>query len=111
MFEPGWWPEDVDALTYKLSLSGRQPQYQIGSIRSDGRPIVVIGQKTDPRARLPQESWYEPAELVGLGAIVAGTDIGYRAALDREQQIVQLIGYSTEAEVVRAALSLSRVTP
>jgi hypothetical protein len=111
VFEPGWWPEDMAKLTYELFQVRSGPRYQIGSVRTDGRPIMLLGQVENPRARLPEEDWYEPLDLVQLGGKVAATDIGYRAALRQDQQALQLIGYSTEAEVVRAALSLRRVTP
>jgi hypothetical protein len=101
----------MEAVVFELFESHSGAQYQIGSVRTDGRPILLIGQKENPRARLPQETWYEPPVLQPLGGSVADTETGYRAVLHQEQQTIQLIGYLTEAEVVRAALSLNRIMP
>jgi len=106
VFEPEWWPEDIGELAYELVSSGAGPSYHIGSVRADGRPIVVIGQHENPRSHLPPEDWCQPVELEALGATVAATGAGYRAVVHRERQRVQLIGYLSEAEVIRAVLSL-----
>jgi hypothetical protein len=111
VFEPAWWPSDIEELTYELLESASGPSYHIGSVRTDGRPIVLIGQREDPRVHLLLENWYEPDALKALGGIAAETGAGYRAVLRQEQQTVQLIGYLSEAEVTRAALSLNRVAP
>jgi hypothetical protein len=91
VFEPGWWPEDMAELTYELFQVRSGPRYQIASIRTDGRPIMLLGQVENPRARLPEENSYEPLGLAPLGG-KAATDIGYRAALRQDQQALPLIG-------------------
>jgi hypothetical protein len=111
VFEPRFWPEDVGTVTYELAIAPHRSRYQIGSTRADGRPIVTIGQKHDPGARLPNENWYEQSDLREFHTLVAHTDNGYRAALQRDDQSIQLLGYLTEPELVRAVLSLHGVMP
>jgi hypothetical protein len=116
VFEPGWWPDDMGEVHYEIVHYEIDPfpselQYHIVSIRNDGTPISAIGYDENPRSHLPQEDWYEPAALKALGGIVAGTPSGFRSALNRDGQTFQLLGYRTEADVVRAVLSLNRVMP
>jgi hypothetical protein len=109
VFEPAWWPTDIGELTYEVKVLGSGLAYYIGSVRDDGAPIVVLGQAANPRARLPPDSWRPARELADVGGLIGGEDGRRRVVLSLEQERVQLIGYRTEADAVRAAQSLRRV--
>jgi hypothetical protein len=111
IFEPIWWPDDTDAVTYFLDESPSRVTYRIGSIRRDGTPIVVIGRAGEQKERtLPPGNWSRPPELEAWRGLVRTTDAHIYAVLYREQQTIHLIGYASESEVVRAARSLRRAT-
>ncbi len=111
IFEPIWWPDDTDAVTYFLDESPSRFTYRIGSIRRDGTPIVVIGRAGEQSERtLPPGNWSRPPELEAWRGLVRTNDAHIHAVLYREQQTIHLIGYASESEVVRAARSLRRVT-
>lgn len=111
IFEPIWWPDDTDAVTYFLDESPSRVTYRIGSIRRDGTPIVVIGRAGEQKERtLPPGNWSRPPEVEAWRGLVRTNDAHIHAVLYREQQTIHLIGYASESEVVRAARSLRRVT-
>jgi hypothetical protein len=111
VFEPQWWPDDSHDILYELYELQSGLMYQIGSARTDGRPIRLVGQTEAPERRLPKVNWYAPPDLKPIGGMVAETHSGYQAVIHQRHQTVQLIGYLTEADVVCAALSLSPVSP
>jgi len=41
--KPTWWPADTEEISYRLVRSLGGIHYQIGSTRSEGVPICVIG--------------------------------------------------------------------
>jgi hypothetical protein len=111
IFEPSWWPDDTDAVTYFLDESPSRVTYRIGSIRRDGTPIVVIGRAGEQKEQtLPPGNWSRPPKLEAWRGLVRTNDAHIHAVLYREQQTMHLIGYASESEVVRAARSLRRVT-
>jgi hypothetical protein len=111
IFEPIWWPDDTDPVTYFLDESPSRVTYRIGSIRRDGTPIVVIGRAGEQKERtLPPGNWSRPPELEAWRGLVRTNDAHIHAVLYREQQTIHLIGHASESEVVRAARSLRRVT-
>ena len=110
IFEPDWWPDDTGAVTYLLDQSPSRVGYRIGSTRCDGTPIVVIGRAGEqPERTLPRGNWSRPQELEAWRGLVRTNDAHIHAVLYHEQQTIHLIGYASEAEVVRAARSLRRV--
>lgn len=110
IFEPTWWPDDTDAVTYILDESPSRLTYRIGSIRRDGTPVVVHGRAGEQNERtLASGNWWRPAELEAWRGLVRTNDAHIHAVLYREQQTIHLIGYASESEVVRAARSLRRV--
>jgi hypothetical protein len=111
VFEPTWWPDDTDAVTYFLDESPSRVSYRIGSIGRDGTPIVVLGRAGEQEERtLPLGNWSRPPELEAWQGLVRTNDARIHAVLYREQQTIHLIGYASNSEVVRAAGSLRRVT-
>ena len=111
VFEPIWWPDDTDGVTYFLDESLSRVTYRIGAIRRDGTPIVVIGRAGEQEERtLPPGNWSRPPELEAWRGLVRTNDVHIHAVVYREQQTIHLIGYASESEVVRAARSLRRVT-
>ncbi len=111
IFEPIWWPDDTDAVTYFLDESPSRVTYRIGSIRRDGTPIVVVGRAGEQKERtLPPGNWSRPPELEAWRGLVRMNDAHIHAVLYCEQQTIHLIGYASESEVVCAARSLRRVT-
>lgn len=109
IFEPTWWPEDTRAVTYARARSLSGHTYRIGSTRRDGTPICLIGRAEDRSTRLPEGSWSRPPELEALRGRVRTNGVHVHAVVHEEQQTIHLIGYASEAEVVRAAKSLRRV--
>jgi hypothetical protein len=110
IFEPAWWPEDARAVAYTLERSPSGQTYRIGSTRRDGTPIYLIGRSDDPSARLPDGNWSRLPELEALHGIVRTNGAQVHAVVYEEEQAIHLIGYASEAEVVRAAESLRVVT-
>jgi hypothetical protein len=113
---PAWWPADIHALAHTLGeLPGRGPQYQISTARHDGRPIAVIGRaqrEGDPLAPVRGISgldWHSLPELEAYSGQVSVERDAVRAVLMRDGLTVQLIGYMSEAEIVRAIESLQLV--
>lgn len=110
IFEPTWWPEDTGVVRYWLDRRPSQVAYRVGSTRHDGTPICAIGHQETRKGRLPEGNWHRPPELDALRGFVRTTGPHVHAVVHDEQQIIHLIGYASEAEVVRAATNLSRVT-
>lgn len=111
IFEPTWWPEDIGAVTYCLDRWPSSVVYRIGSTRHDGAPICVIGGPENQTGQLAKGNWYTPPELEGWRGLVSTSGAHVHAVVHDEQQIIHLIGYTSEAEVVRAVKSLRRVPP
>ncbi len=109
VFEPAWWPTDIGELTYEIKALAPGLAYYIGSVRNDGAPIVVLGQAENPRALLPADNWQPAPELAEPGGLIGGDDGRRRVVLSLEKQRVQMIGYRTRADVIRAAQSLRRI--
>jgi hypothetical protein len=111
VFEPTWWPEDVRRpLSYERGSSPVGYTYGIVSTREDGVPIAVIGGADRPEKHLPTGHWSALPELKALRGQVLKDDGRIHAVVYDEQQIIHLIGYASEAEVVRAVGSFRRVT-
>lgn len=111
IFEPTWWPDDSGAVTYVLDRSPSRVTYRIGSTRSDGTPICVIGRAEQRGGSLPDGNWSPLPELEALHGLVRTVGGHVHVVVNVEQQTIHLIGYASEAEVVRAAETLRRVTP
>ena len=110
VFEPTWWPEDVRRpLSYELGSSPVGNTYRIVSTREDGAPIAVIGGPERPERRLPTGWWSPMRELETLRGQVLVDDGRLHAVVYDERQVIHLIGYASEAEVVRAVESFRRV--
>jgi hypothetical protein len=113
ILEPAWWPEDIGQLTYHVDNHPKiAPSYRIGSLRRDGRLIVVIGRPQrdgDPMRGLPSANWHPIAELASCSGAVSDERDAVRAVIMRDGQTVQLIGYMSEAEIVQAIESLRLV--
>lgn len=110
IFEPTWWPEDTGPVTYELDQSPSGDTYRIGSTRHDGTPICLIGRAERRSERLPNGNWSRPPELEALHGLVRTNGDHVHAVVHDERQIIHLIGYTSEAEVVHAIRSLRRVT-
>ena len=111
IFEPAWWPDDADAVTYVLHESPSSVSYRIGSIRSGGTPICVIGRAGEqPERTLPRGNWSRPPELKVWRGLVSTNDAHIHAVLYAEEQTIHLIGYASVDEVVHAVASFRRVT-
>ena len=111
VFEPTWWPEDVRRpLSYGLGSSPVGNSYRILSTREDGAPIAVIGGAERPERRLPTGNWSPMKELEALRGQFLVDDGRLHAVVYDEQQVIHLIGYTSEAEFVRAVGSFRRVT-
>jgi hypothetical protein len=111
VFEPTWWPEDVRSpLSYELDSSPVGNSYRIVSTHEDGAPIAVIGSAEHPGRRLPTGNWSPLKALEALRGQVLSNDGRLHAVVYDEQQVIHLIGYASEAEVVRAVGSFRRIT-
>ena len=109
VFEPTWWPEDTRKVSYELDALQSGAMYRIGSTRSGGTPICVIGRLEKPGLNLPVGNWSPIPELEAIGGLVSTSDDRVRAVVHQEQQTIHLIGYASEAEVVQAVTSFQRV--
>ncbi len=105
VFEPTWWPEDTRNVEYRLDGA----MYWIGSIRREGVPIGVVGKAEAPGLRLPVGNWSAIPELDAMRGLVSTSGDQVRAVVHQEQQTILLIGYASEAELVRAVKSFQRV--
>jgi hypothetical protein len=105
VFEPAWWPEDTGTVSYRRDGA----TYWIGSTRREGTPIGVIGKAEKPELRLPGGNWSPIPELEAMRGLVSTSDDHVRAVVHQEQQTIHLIGYASEAELVRAVQSFRRV--
>jgi hypothetical protein len=105
VFEPGWWPEDTGHVSFRLDGA----TYWIGSTRPGGTPIGVVGKAERPEPRLPVGNWSATPELAAMRGLVSTSDDRVRAVVHQEQQMIHLIGYASESELVGAAQSLQRV--
>jgi hypothetical protein len=107
---PDWWPEDVGKVTYTLDRSLSEVGYRIWSLRPDGTPVSVVARPmhTELGMGLPEGNWHRVAELEPWDGLVSTQGAHVRAVVQRDEQIVHLIGYGSEADVVRAAVSLRR---
>jgi hypothetical protein len=111
IFEPTWWPDDAQAVTYVLDESPSRVGYRVGSTRRDGTPICVIGRAGEQRERtLPRGNWSRPPELEAWRGLVRTNDAHIHAVLYHEQQTIHLIGYASLDEVAHAVKSFRRVT-
>jgi hypothetical protein len=95
-------------LSYELGSS--PAGYTIVSTREDGIPIAVIGVADRPEIHLPTGNWSPLQELEALRGQILNDDGRLHAVVYDEQQVIHLIGYTSEAEVVRAVGSFRRVT-
>jgi hypothetical protein len=116
VFEPAWWPDDIGAISFEVMEHPRFGlEYQIGSARHDGRPIVVIarreqdGDPLGPLRGIFGLDWRSLPELESYQCFISNEDDGVRAALMRDGQTLQLIGYRSEDEILRAIHSLRLV--
>lgn len=64
----------------------------------------------EQRGQLPNGNWSRPPQLEALHGLVRTVGAHVHAVVHHEQQTIHLIGYASEAEVVRAVKSLRRVT-
>jgi hypothetical protein len=117
VFEPTWWPADTEEISYCLVRSLGGVHYQIGSTRSEGAPICVIGHFEAALAgRSPSDwlhgEWSEPPELAHVRGLIGRVGVPRRlqaVIYDQELQI-QLIGYDTEHEIMTTVNSLRRTS-
>ena len=111
IFEPTWWPDDTDAVTYSLDESPSRLSYRIGSTRRDGTPICVIGRAGEqPERTLPPGNWSRPPELEAWRGLARTNDGHTHAVLFHELQTIHLIGYASLDELMDAVKSFRRVT-
>jgi hypothetical protein len=106
VFEPTWWPEDTQMVSYRLDGA----TYWIGSTRREGTPIGVIGKAEKSWLRLPGGNWSAIPELEAMRGLVSTSDDHVRAVVSQEHQTIHVIGYASEAELVRAVKSFQRVS-
>ena len=114
VLEPAWWPADTEEISYDLVRSGAGGgHYQIGSIRSEGVPICVVGHLEAALAgRSPRDwlhgEWSEPPELKQVRGLIGqvGTPRQLQAVIYDHQLQIQLIGYASHEEIINAVSSL-----
>lgn len=109
IFEPTWWPADIEAVTYVLDVLPSRVRYRIGSIRRGGRPICVIG--TAGQEGHPGGHWSRPPELEPWRGLSRNNGDHVHSVVRAEQQTIHLIGYASLDEVVHAVKSFHRVFP
>ena len=111
IFEPTWWPDDTEVVTYVLDESPSRVSYRVGSTRRDGTPICVIGRAGEQRERtLPPGNWSRPSELEAWRGLIRNNGDHVHSVVQAEQQTIHLIGYASLDEVVHTVKSFRRVT-
>ncbi|HEY0225779.1 MAG TPA: hypothetical protein VGC05_05140 [Mycobacterium sp.] len=111
IFEPAWWPEDAGEHVYSLTASV-VVRYRIWAPTGDGTFVSVIGHVNPGQVTaglLPDSNWKRLSELEAWDGQVSTSGGQSRALVHREQQSIQLIGFKSQADVVRAVKSLRRV--
>jgi hypothetical protein len=112
VFEPTWWPPGVQHLTYHLERLSTHHQYRVSATRPDGAPIGLIGRAQDPSARLPRPTeWRAIPELSAMRGASRACGSSVQAVMYVDNQAIHLVGYASDAEVIRVATGLRRVTP
>lgn len=109
VFEPTWWPEDAGTVLYELDTSPSGAKYRIGSTHTGGTPICVLGRPHNPRRNLPTGDWSPIPELEAVGGLISTSGANVRGVVHQEHQTLHLIGYASEAELIRAVKSFQRV--
>jgi hypothetical protein len=111
--EPGWWPADTEEVSYRLLGESGVAHYQIGSTRRGGVPILVVGHREAALAgRSPRDwlvgEWSEPPELADVRGLIGavGNPPRLHGVVYEHGLQIQLIGYDTEAEIMRAVDTL-----
>ena len=107
---PAWWPDDIGVLDYRLdNASSEVVTYQVSSTRHDGTPVVVVG-RVGSWQRVPQRIDGEWRELGGLNDPWRGkscsADCLARAVVEGHELGIQLIGYESVADIIKAVNSL-----
>jgi hypothetical protein len=118
VLEPTWWPADTARISYVLVRSSRSAHYRIESTRTEGVPICVVGHlQATLSGRTPRDwlhgEWSEPPELAHVRGLIGKVGIPRRlqATIYDQGQQLQLIGYGSEAEILKAIESLHAVSP
>lgn len=110
VFVPTWWPDGAsDVVDYELDELSSGVLYRIESRRADGSPLRIIGGRKNPEAQLATGDWHEHPEIARWHGLVRLDDDRFHAVIQRDQQTIHLMGFSSQADVVRAAESLRRV--
>jgi hypothetical protein len=116
--EPSWWPADTEEISYTLVGRPGHAHYDIGSIRAGGEPICTVGfleaawAGRSPRDWLNGE-WTESRELAHLRGLIGWVGIPpqLHVVIYDQQLAIQLIGYHSEDEIMRAVKSLRWIEP
>jgi hypothetical protein len=116
VLEPCWWPEDAGEISYTLDRFPSHASYRIGSVREDGTPIAVVGViepegvQRSPRHWMPGD-WHEPAELSHFRGLIGWVGIppSVQAFVWHGDTRATLIGFASEAEIMRSVSSFRRV--
>jgi hypothetical protein len=118
VLEPTWWPADTAGISYVLVRSSRGAHYRIESTRTEGVPICVVGHlQATLSGRTPRDwlhgEWSEPPKLAHVRGLIGKVGIPRRlqAAIYDQGQQLQLIGYDSEAEILKVIDSLHAVSP
>jgi hypothetical protein len=113
ILEPLWWPPDAGPIGYRLARFPDCLEHDIvATCSGDDRLTLVIGHAEVPGAGREAGDWYAPPELEDLRGLVGWTGYPRRlhAVVHDEGLAVHLFGYESQADVVRAARSLRRVS-
>jgi hypothetical protein len=113
LFTPAWWPEDAQELECRLDRFPHRTHYWVGAIRDDSVPVGVVGNVEVPGARRATGEWWAPSELAHVRGLIGRVGIPHRlqAVVHDEDLAIHLIGYETEAEIVKTVNSFQRISP
>ncbi len=113
LFTPAWWPADAQEIEYRLDRFPHRTHYWIGSTRDDGVPIGVVGNVEVPGVLRATGRWWEPRELAHLRGLIGrvGVPSHLQAVVHDDELAIHLIGYETEAEIIKAVNSFQRISP
>jgi len=97
-------------VTYHLDQTPTGATYRIEASRYRAQPVCIIGSAEDAEGRLPNGNWSRSPELDAVRGLIRTRGTHVHAVVYKERQAIHLIGYTSEAEIVRVVKSLRRVT-
>jgi hypothetical protein len=110
---PTWWPADAEEVDYHLDRFPNHLSYRIDSLRHRRAPLIIVGDPEIAGAGRATGTWCAPPELASLRGLIGTTGIPphLQAVVHDAGLAIHLLGYATQAEIIKATSSLRRFEP